>query len=285
MSGEQRTDYFDFIVQARQDGASWIAPLGDFNHWGYWDDPGRSRGSLAEMEASMQKLTDELLSFAPVRDGISMLDVGSGLGGTLRTVDGRHNDLRLFGLDQDDRLVEMARRNVPGSGTNRVEIQQGCATQLPFEDSSMDVITAVECIFHFPSRAAFLAEARRVLKPGGRLVLCDYLIQGVPPGLRRQQHLLARTPALKWLGHLDFVTLEDYGSLREEAGFSHMESRDITANTLPTYDTRVAFFRSTGLPMRVIAPRIAGMRLAELTSRMGIFRYAIIAMEKPLAEA
>ena len=280
MSDTSKTDYFDIIIDARQKGEAWVGALGDFNHWGYWDAPERSRGELAELEPSQQNLTDELLSFAKLRDGQRMLDVGCGLGGTLRTVDGMHQNMALYGLDFDHRLAEVTRNNVLGSGTNTVEIRQGCATKLPWDDATMDVVTAVECIFHFPNREQFLTEAWRVLKPGGKLVICDFAIANVPNALKGRRPLLTRTSAVKWLGRTDFIGIQDYQQLSKETGFERMLHRDITLNTLPTYNTRVAFFKSTGLPWKTIGPRIAGMRLAELTSRMGIFKYVIFAFEK-----
>lgn len=280
MSTPPSTDYFDFIVDARRAEAPWVAALGDFNHWGYWEDPEAARATLDELEPSQQRLTDALLAMAGLEDGQAVLDVGCGLGGTLRTLDGEHQGMHLHGLDFDPRLVEITRRFVPGRGTNTVEVQQGCATRLPFADASMDVVTAVECVFHFPSREAFLREAWRVLRPGGRLVLCDYLLAGVPGALRRRQALLARSPALRWLGRLDFVTLDDYRALARAAGFTRLVHRDVTRQTLPTYPNRIRFFKSTGLPRRVIGPRIAGMRLAEASARLGLFRYLFLALHK-----
>lgn len=285
MSTTSKTDYFDFIVEGRRSGAPWIATLGDFNHWGYWDDPRRARATLEEMMPSQQRLTDELLMMASLQDGQYVLDVGCGLGGTVRTIDELHQGLHLFGLDYDSRLVEITRAAVPGRGTNVVDVRQGNAVALPYADNTMDVVTAVECIFHFPGREAFMREALRVLKPGGRLVICDYLIAGVPESVKKRQRLLAKSPALKWLGSLDFITHQEYEYLSRVVGFAKLESRDVTRNTLPTYPNRVRFFKSTGLPMSVIGPRIAGMRLAELTSRIGIFRYVFYAFHKAAIKA
>lgn len=275
-----KTDYFDFILEARRGGEPWVAALGDFNHWGYWDEPKKARVTLDELEPSMARLTDELLAMANIEDGMTVLDVGFGLGGNLRTIDGRHQNMTLYGLDHDPRLVELVRGQLKGMGSNTIELFEGCATRLPLPDKSVDVVVAVECIFHFPSRETFMAEAARVLKPGGRLVISDYLLANMPPFVRKRQQALAKSYALSWLGDLNFITEVEYGEVAEAAGFETTRCRDVTENTLPTYPSRVRFFKSTGLPGNVIWPRILGMRLAEVSSKAGVFKYALLAFEK-----
>lgn len=70
--------------------------------------------------------------------------------------------------------------NAPENKSNRqitqIEFVQGNACELPFEDNSFDVVTAVECVFHFPSREQFFRKARRVLKPGGHLVQAELFL-------------------------------------------------------------------------------------------------------------
>lgn len=91
-------------------------------------------------------------------EGLSVLDVGCGAGGTLRWM-AQHNPKRLVGCDQAPGMVELARRNVPSA-----EIFQTDGDSLPFDDQEFDVVTTVTVLQHNPDdrRARMLAEICRV---------------------------------------------------------------------------------------------------------------------------
>jgi SAM-dependent methyltransferase len=95
----------------------------------------------------------------------SVLEVAAGCGGGLLYVQKRYRPARVVGLDQASFAVRRARRL-------GVEIHQGIATNLPFVERQFDCVVCVEALFYFPL-AVFLAEASRVLKPGGRLLVAD----------------------------------------------------------------------------------------------------------------
>jgi SAM-dependent methyltransferase/enamine deaminase RidA (YjgF/YER057c/UK114 family) len=73
-------------------------------------------------------------------------------------------------------MLEAARQHVARRGVNNVRFELADAEALPYTDGEFDVLTARFAPHHFPEPAAFVAEAARVLKPGGRLVLFDNMV-------------------------------------------------------------------------------------------------------------
>ena len=96
-----------------------------------------------------------------------MLDAGCGAGMVLRLAADRRADL--CGLDASEGLLAHARRRVPGA-----EILQGELEQLPYEDASFDVVTGFSSFQYAAQPAVALAEARRVVRPGGRVLLLTW---------------------------------------------------------------------------------------------------------------
>lgn len=275
----QETTYFDFILEARLQKQPWIEPLGDLNHWGYWDEPRQASPALDALYPSMQRLDRALMDFGTVADGMRILDVGCGLGGTLQGLNQRLSRVQLLGLDRDPRLAEVTRRHVQPRPGNTVEVQAGCATALPWPSESLDRVLAVECIFHFPSREAFMREALRVLKPGGKLVICDYLLQRSPWFLEMQRPFLDRS-LFRWLGQMKFITLAEQRKMAQRVGFGALEVRDVTEQTLPTYPSRITFFWQTALPLPDKLARMATMKLCEQVSRAGFLTYTFLSFTK-----
>jgi SAM-dependent methyltransferase len=81
---------------------------------------------------------------------------------------------RIIGLNVTPEQVRVARDRVRKLGLEeRIDLREGSATATGLPDACCDVVTAVECAFHFDTRERFFAEAARLLRPGGRLVLAD----------------------------------------------------------------------------------------------------------------
>ena len=96
------------------------------------------------------------------------LDLGCGPGTFIGTLpEGRHDSV---GLDIAREQLDYARRTYPGAGRRFLPIQ---GDSIPFEDDSFDVVTMIELIEHLTPETglALLREARRVLRPGGRLLV------------------------------------------------------------------------------------------------------------------
>ena len=96
-----------------------------------------------------------------------LLDAGCGAGGALRLAADRGADVA--GLDASEGLLAHARRRVPGA-----RIEQGDLESLPFDDASFDVVTGFNSFQYAARPAAALAEAVRVIRPSGRVLLLTW---------------------------------------------------------------------------------------------------------------
>jgi ubiquinone/menaquinone biosynthesis C-methylase UbiE len=163
--------YFDLLIDERQDGGETGQLWENQVHWGYWDDPKAADGTRADYVGAMEQMNDVLLEAGRVADGQKLLDVGCGFGGTIQQINAAHSDMDLTGLNIDPRQLAAADAQTNPTHGNKIGWIEADACQLPFEDNSFDRVLAVECIFHFPSREKFIAEAARVLKPGGYLAV------------------------------------------------------------------------------------------------------------------
>jgi SAM-dependent methyltransferase len=121
---------------------------------------------------------------------------------------------------------------------DRIDLREGSATAMPLPDACCDVVTALECAFHFDTRAAFLAEACRVLRPGGRIALAD-IIPAAPAGgaLRRRWQraswrALARALSIPGA---NADTREAYAARFAQAGFAEVSVRPIGADVFPGF--------------------------------------------------
>lgn len=110
---------------------------------------------------------------ADVEPGAVVVDVGTGPGLLLHHLADR--GARLHGVDPSGPMVDIARRAAEGAGlAERLEFAAGSAQDLPFPDASVDLLVSTLSLHHWPDHPAAAAEARRVLRPGGRLLAYDF---------------------------------------------------------------------------------------------------------------
>lgn len=268
--------YFDFLLNEIGRGdAELTKAFGRHVHWGYWPDAGRADASIEDFAAAAEGLCCRVCDAAGVARDMRVLDAGCGLGGTLASLNDRYDGLALAGLNIDPRQLHRARNQVTVRDGNRLALITADAGRLPFADGCFDVVVAVESIFHFPSRKRFLREAYRVLRPGGRLALSDFVPRGITFPLLILLFLYFRRSIKKFYGECDAAcTLARYRSLAQRAGFSSVAHDDITMNTLPTYDALARLDRGTDDGYEYHARKAT--RFLEWASRAGWLRYVII---------
>lgn len=157
-------------------------------------------------------------ALAQLNPGETVLDLGSG-GGIDVLLSARRvgQTGQVYGLDMTDEMLALARENQQKSGAQNVEFLKGEIEDIPLADHSVDVIIS-NCVINLSSdKDRVLAEAFRVLKPGGRLAVSDVVVRGdVPAEIRHSVEL--------WMGCVAGALEESaYGDKLVKAGFQDIE--------------------------------------------------------------
>jgi arsenite methyltransferase len=167
-------------------------------------------------------------ALAELRAGEIVLDLGSGGGIDVLLSARRVGPTgKAYGLDMTDEMLAIARQNQLSAGVANVEFLKGQIEAIPLPDASVDVIIS-NCVINLSGdKHRVLAEAFRVLKPGGRFAVSDVLTRGdIPAAVRESMALWTGCVA----GALD---QEVFLEMLRDAGFTHAAiepTREYTAS-------------------------------------------------------
>ncbi len=157
-------------------------------------------------------------ALAELKPGETVLDLGSGGGIDVLLSARRVGPTgKAYGLDMTDEMLALAEQNRRKSGLPNVEFLKGEIEHIPLPDNSVDVIIS-NCVINLSGdKDRVLAEAFRVLKPGGRFAVSDVVVRGaVPAAIRRSMEL--------WVGCVAGALSEaDYRSKLAGAGFGAID--------------------------------------------------------------
>lgn len=165
-------------------------------------------------------------ALAELAPGEDVLDLGSG-GGLDVLLSARRVGPTgtAHGLDMTDEMLDLARRNQAEAGIENAQFLKGTIEDVPMADGSVDVVIS-NCVINLsPDKDAVLAEARRVLRPGGRFAVSDIvLLRDIPDALREIVGL--------WTGCVSGALLDsDYLAKLTGAGFT-----DASVEVTRTFD-------------------------------------------------
>jgi SAM-dependent methyltransferase len=174
------------------------------------------RPFLWMMNVSHSPLTTWGLSHVAIGKDFTILDVGCGGGATVERLAAIATDGHVSGVDYAEGSVAVSRRkNARLIAAGRADIQRASVSQLPFADQTYDLVTAIETHYYWPDVATDMREIRRVLKPGGALVI-------VAESYRGSRFDAVQRTVMKSLGATQ-LSVEDHRALFVSAGYSEVQ--------------------------------------------------------------
>src|SRR6201997_1462089 len=171
-------------------------------------------GGLDQFHTRGLAATAELAKLAEITAEMSVLDVGSGVGGPARFLAATYG-CRVTGVDLSEPFEDAARYLTERTGqSGQVSFETASALQLPFDDGRFDAVLLQHVAMNISDRAGLYREIRHVLKRGGRFATFDIVLKGGEP---HYPVPWARTSATSFL-----LTAAATGEAIENAGFRRL---------------------------------------------------------------
>ena len=255
---------------------------GEHVHHGLW-----RRGDETQAEA-VRQMVELVAQEAVVGRGSSVCDIGCGYGATARMLADEWGAL-VTAITISPAQYDVACERNAGRTNPAFILGDWLANDLP--TAAFDAAVAVESSEHMSDKAGFFAQAHRVLRPGGRLVVCAWLSREAPT-FRQQRWLLEPICREGRMPHIG--TESDYRGLAEAAGFCVERSQDLTREIARTWPMIVRRFvvnlARKPAYVRFLVNQHAHNRIFALTIvrlwiafRTGAMRYGVFTLVKARA--
>lgn len=219
-------------------------------HSGYWDE------TTSTLRQALLRENEVMAEIAAIKPGDRVLDAGCGVGGSSFFLAAQ--GCSVDGINISQKQVENARAHAATIDVNkrpRFHVMDYTATS--FLENTFDVVWAIESVCHAEDKEAFVKEAHRILKPGGRLIVADGFLINEGEGMKTWLQgwacpNLAPLPVFKL--HL------------KKVGFELEEARNITPNVMPS-SRRLYWIASATIWLSKLLERF-GLRTKEQTDNL-----------------
>jgi len=236
--------HYDLVTDA------WAYLLGDDLHYGYFD------ASDAPLSVATRALTKLMIGEAALAPRMSVLDVGCGTGNPALVL-ARQQDCFVLGISTSEVCVARANTRAADAGlSHRIQFEVRDGTNTSLDDSLFDRVWVMESSHLMARKDLLLKECARVLRPGGRLVLCDIILRRAVPfseilKIQEDVHTLDRV-----FGRAQMATPQQYTEWAQAAGLDKVRTLDISGQTRPTFDRwRANAESNAGAVEKLIGPQ------------------------------
>ncbi|UCF36854.1 MAG: class I SAM-dependent methyltransferase [Acidobacteriota bacterium] len=261
----------------------WRLILGNNFHFGYFERPEQ------DLDSATRNLIIELEKLGPVPPGSSVLDVGCGIGEPAQIL---HESLqcRVTGISISQRGIELARQMAHRKGLSGVlnfEVVDILNNRIPSD--TYDIAWVMESSHLMPDKLHLTRELFRILKPDGKLLLCDMVRRRDLTAFDLIQRADQFAAIDRTFGKAKTESPTFYREALQSAGFGAIEFRDITEQAVPTLAAwrRNLEARRDEVIARLSEPRMRDYRDScdhlEDLMQSGILGYGLFGAAKPLS--
>ena len=232
-----------YTIAAKDYKRFWTGPEDLAMHYGYYDDTTQA----LTHEAALLQMNKVLAGYIHITAEDRVLDAGCGYGGSSLWLAGNVS-CQVTGITLVQEQVQEAQTAAQRRQLEHcVHFERMDFTQTTFADATFDVVWTLESLVHAERKHDFIREAFRLLRPGGRLLISEYMLREAPPLSSEEKASL--TPWLTGWIMPNLLTPSEYTSMMREEGFEAIQVRNLTDHTRPS----ISRLGKTGLPVLPVA--------------------------------
>lgn len=172
---------------------------------------------LKTMNKEHSELTDWGLGYIEIEKKHKILDVGCGGGKTISKLCQKISNGKVYGIDYSQLCVEKSKKfNYKSVLCGKAKIRQASVSELPFEDDSMDIVTAIETYYFWKDKLNDLKEIKRVLRPNGQIAMIFEML--------KSESNPAKWKEIEKMLNIEAVSEDEMKSILNQAGYENIKT-------------------------------------------------------------